>query len=224
MENVKKIALFDFCGTLANYQTADPFIDYVRNHSNRFGVLLFKQLHRLLCVLRIVKLLSFLFPYKSVNKRIYALQLRGFSYEELDHLACGYYLDMVRPNLIERTIAELNRLQSKGYRVVIVSGGYDLYIKYFAEEYGILKKDVICTSFKFRNGICTGFFEGKDCLFTEKVKRLNQSMKDYQNNSVAYSDSKSDIPFLSWATNGFVVRERIKPSWDNNHKFDEIEW
>lgn len=222
MKRGEKVALFDFCGTLANFQTADPFVDYVRLHSKRFAVLFYKQLHRLLCLLRIIKILTDLFPQKSINKRIYALQLRGFSYKELDQMAYGYYLDIVRPNLIERTLDELIRRQNEGWRIVIVSGGYDFYIKYFAMEYGIILKDIICTSFKFKDGICTGLFEGKDCLFTEKVNRLNNYMKEYQRNSVAYSDSNSDTPFLSWASVGYVVRNSQTESWDADGLFEEI--
>lgn len=222
MNRSKNVALFDFCGTIANFQTADPFVDYVRLHSKRFAVLFFKHLHRLLCLLRIIKILTILFPRKSVNKRLYALQLRGFSYEELDQMAYGYYLDKVRPNLIVRTLDELKRRQNEGWRIVIVSGGYDLYINYFAKEYGIEMKDIICTSFKFKDGICTGHFEGKDCLFTEKVNRLNKYMKEYQRYSVAYSDSNSDIPFLSWANVGYVVRKSQIESWDVEGLFEEI--
>ena len=32
---MKKIALFDFCETIANFQTADAFVDFVRFNENK---------------------------------------------------------------------------------------------------------------------------------------------------------------------------------------------
>lgn len=219
-----KVAMFDFCGTLANFQTADPFVDFVRLHSRRFSSFWLKILHTIMRKLQIIKFLTFLYPYKSLNKRIYALQLRGLSFSELDKLAKSYYINIVRPNLIQRSVEELTRLQREGSRIVVVSGGYDLYIKYFAKEFGINPEDLICTSLKFSNEVCTGLLNGNDCMFSEKVRRLDKSLKEFQKYSVAYSDSKSDIPFLEWAEIGYVVVKTGQENWDIKKKYKRLEW
>ena len=203
---MNKVALFDFCETIANFQTADAYVDYVRNNSRRSSSRIYKIIHTILAKTRVIKLLSILLPKSSINKRIYALQLRGIPSSELDFLGKGYYEDIIRPNLIHPVIEELKRLQEKGYRIVLVSGGYDLYLKYFANEYGISNNDLICTNFIFSKGVCTGRFLGKDCLYEEKVRRLNLKMKSNQRGSIAFSDSQSDAPMLEWADEGIVVR------------------
>ena len=35
---MKKIAIFDFCETLVDFQTADAFVDYVREHTDELSV------------------------------------------------------------------------------------------------------------------------------------------------------------------------------------------
>lgn len=58
----------------------------------------------------------------------------------------------------------------------------------------------------------TGVFNGLNCHDEEKVKRLK---KEYKNIEVinAYSDSKTDIPMLKLAKNGFYVKgEKIIPT------------
>ena len=219
---MNKVALFDFCETLANFQTADAYVDYVRNHCGKLSVKFYKLIHTILAKTRIICLLSILFPKRSINKRIYALQLSGFSLYDLDIMGKEYYENVVRPNLIYEVIKELKRLQERKYRIILVSGGYCFYLKYFAIEYGIAENDIICTSFAFSNGKCTGTFHGKDCLFEEKVKRLDVKIKKYQNDSVAFSDSLSDLPMLEWAGEGVVVRKRNKKKW--NSKYKEILW
>lgn len=219
---MNKIAFFDFCETIANFQTADAFIDYVRSKEKRRSVYFYYKLYTLFRTFRIIQLLSIIFPKKSINKKMYALQLRGIQLKELELLAERYYYEKVRPNLIVATINELINLRNNNVRIVLVSGGYDLYLKHFAKEYGILESDIISTSFKISNGRCTGLFNGNDCLYEEKVKRLNEHYKEYKCCSIAFSDSKSDLPMLEWANEAIVVRERNKNKWNNN--FKELVW
>ena len=219
---MKKIALFDFCETIANFQTADAFVDFVRFNENKKSIKQWKRLHSILKRTKIVKILSLLFPQHSINKRIYAMQLRGLSYDRLNELAKDYYKQVICQNLIPDVLNELIKLRNEGYRILLVSGGYDLYLNYFAEDYSINSKDVISTKFYFKGGICTGMFDGKDCMGKEKVIRLNQHIIKDRYYSIAFSDSKSDIPMLDWADEGIVIRKSSNNKW--NKKYKEIIW
>lgn len=219
--NMNRVALFDFCETLANFQTADKYVHYTRERYHtplmriRFAVYLMMKRFR------IVSFLSTKFPRSSINKRLILLQLRGLSKSLLDKSAREYYKDVVKPNLITSIVEEMLSLQTAGYEIVLVSGGYDIYLKYFAEEYGIDK--VISSHIRFVGNICLGTIEGKDCLSEEKVSRLEES---FPNRSeyyfVAYSDSASDIPLLNWADEAVVVRHSQNLAWP--HGFREIIW
>ena len=125
MENNRKIALFDFCETLANFQTADAFVKYViskdyikikKGFNYYLQILLFK-----------LKISSILFHLGiNINKFLLLNNLKGLNYELLSNEAEKYYKDVIKPNLIKETLFELEKLKKEHYEIVIVSGGYDI--------------------------------------------------------------------------------------------------
>ena len=145
MQNNNKVALFDFCETLANFQTADAYVEFVKTHcANHKSKLLFREkVYKILKKNRVVSILTRLFPQRSINKRLICFQLRGLNYYDMDRLAKDYYDDIIKPNLIMPVVDELVELKKENYRIILVSGGYDIYLKYFAAEYGINEKDII---------------------------------------------------------------------------------
>ena len=219
-----KLALFDFCETLVDFQTADRYVEFAlknltpRPHYYYSKVLSFLQ-HK-----GIIWRVSKIFPTASLNKRLVLRQLNGISESKLKQLAKDYYELELKPHFITKTIEELKIRQEKGYRIVLLSGGYDIYLKCFAEDFGIAEEDIISTKIKFNRGCCTGSFEGIDCQWEHKIELLNRCFKRDTLESVAYSDSKSDIPMLSWANEGIVIRRKGAPKWDMNNQFNEIIW
>lgn len=226
MTNLAKIAFFDFCETLVNFQTADNFIYYIRKNSKRKRwMLVWNYIRIFLVYTKIIYYLTRIFPKSSIHKRLVLFQLKGYTNIEVDKYAQLYYNKCIRPNLIEPVIDEMKFLQKEGYRIVIVSGGYDVYLKYFAIEFGIALKDILSTKIKFnKKGICCGVFDGIDCLWNNKVLILSKFYKKNSIYSIAFSDSETDLPLLNWANKGIVVRRNdIKP-WDSKGIFKEIVW
>ena len=224
---MKKLALFDFCETLISFQTADVFVDYVRQKE---GNLYMKFLNTFLVALRkakVIAILNKLFPYSGISKRIKLLQLKGFTNVRLDSLAESYYQDLIKPNLIAPITKEMNRLIGKNYEVCIVSAGYSLYLKYFTEDYNI--KHLIATEIEFdKIGTrCLGRISGKDCIHNQKINRINSYFNgqkiDYKK-SISYSDSITDLPLLSMTGQGVVVSRTRSQSWSHLYKFKEIIW
>ena len=223
MENKRKIAFFDFCETLVNFQTADAFVDFVREKTQNPRMLRVKKWTDLLVRIKLIKLVEKLTRYRlSINKKLVLWQLKGFEYSVLDLLAEEYYKYRIKPNFIIPIVQELLARKSEGYEIVLVSGGYSIYLKYFAHEYGI--SNVISSTIGFENNVCTGRFGSIDCLFENKTKLLNQQYDKNALQSVAYSDSKSDIPLFKWANEGYVVSHNISQRWINNYKLNEIIW
>ena len=99
-----KVALFDFCDTIANFQTADAYVYYVLQHRNNSKVakrgIVFKLFNKLI----IISILGILFPHASINKRMVLSLLKGIRKEQLDRLAEAYYNDIIRTNLITEVI------------------------------------------------------------------------------------------------------------------------
>ena len=218
-----KIALFDFCETLANFQTADAYVRYVmRVHSREIK----KGLNYWLQILmEKSKLSAVLFRLGSnVNKFMLLSNLKGLSVSMLEQSAKSYYDEVIKPNLIKETVAELKKCQDEGYYCAIVSGGYDIYLNFFAEEF---RTDMLlCSQLKFHHGLFSGKLEGKDCMAEEKVNRLRKvfSVNDMKGmDSVSYSDSESDLPFLNFTKRAVVVKKKA-PQWAIKRKFEILLW
>jgi HAD superfamily hydrolase (TIGR01490 family) len=224
---LQKLAFFDFCETLVSFQTADAFVDYVRKKE---GNSFMRFLDMILIVLRKVRLIAVFnkfFPDATLGKKIKLMQLRGFTCEKLSNLAAFYYREMIRPNLIKPVMAEMQGLSRQEYEICLVSAGYSIYLKYFAEEYHI--KHIISTEIAFdRPGNrCRGTFSGRDCVHVEKINRIKDYF-EWQNvnyaESISYSDSITDLPMLLLAGKGVVVSRANSQSWRHKYKFKEIIW
>lgn len=215
-----KVALFDFCETLANFQTADAFVDFVRNHSNshimksKEKMWLFMRKSRLMSVLDLV-------TKKQNSKRIKLHQLKGIKKNELEDLSQEYYKQRIRPNLIRPILNRMLSLKHEGYTIGLVSGGYGIYLKYFVEEFKI--DFCISSELDFKGDYCTGKMRGLDCMNQNKVMLLNRYFKEKPFKSIAFSDSITDIPFLQWTKEGVVV-SRNHQKWIENYNFSEIIW
>jgi len=224
---MKKLAFFDFCDTLVSFQTADAFIDYVRQNEGNFYMKFMNTISIVTTKIKLITVLNKLFPYSGFSKKIKLLQLRGLSFEKLDNLAEMYYKALIKPNLIVPVLSEMKRVRQKGYEVCIVSAGYSVYLKYFAKEYNI--KHLIATKIKFnrKDSKCLGAISGKDCIHIEKINRINSYFDsqelDYKN-SISFSDSISDMPLLSMTGKGVVVSKITSQSWSHLHNFNEIVW
>lgn len=219
---MNNVALFDFCETLANFQTADPFVDYVRRHHPSKRMIFYNKLKWCHDRLRLFGAFEHQFlPNKSISKRLKLYQLKGLQRKELVLLAEQYYKNVVKPNLIKEMISELLRLK-KEYKIYLVSGGYDLYLKYFVEDFGL--DGYFSSRIGFKDDICTGKLEGEDCMYENKVHILENYFNKSACEIIAYSDSKTDMPLLTWADEGIVVSKNHSQKWARTNNLKEIIW
>lgn len=190
-----KVALFDFCDTMVDFQTGNAFTKYVISHSN-IGFnrkFIYKMKH--IWYRHILD--------KDFEKILLLECCRGIKKAEMEKLALNYYVEIVRPRLIKATMDKLTFYQNNGYRIYIVSGGFDMYLKYFAEEFNI--DGVFATHVQFKGNLCTGRFDGIDCMGANKIKILKEYFETNKIDGVAFSDSVTDLPLLKFATTGFAV-------------------
>lgn len=215
------IALFDFCDTLVNFQTADAYVFFVCNHAKKQHG---QKTHPAPLKLKAAKIAD-KFLRLSLHKQCILGLLQGFSYEELDTYAKQYYDECIRTAFVRPVLDELVEKKRTGYKIYLVSGGYDIYLKYFVNEFQI--DGCISTKIMFKNGLCQGKFDGNDCLGRQKVIEVGKYFKNLENGSnniCVYSDSKSDLPLMRWAGRGIVVSEGMHQSWANKEFLEEIIW
>lgn len=226
-KNVHEVALFDFCETLVDFQTADAFVDFVRSQASgiiKQRMLFLNNFQNILWKFRIIPIIEKIFHGYSFNKRFKLFQLRGFSYSDLDELAENYYITRIKPHFIDIIISRLCQHQKENTKIIIVSGGYDIYLKYFKKDFGV--DEIISTRIKFKNGICKGLFDGMDCMKENKIMLINRILNiDNSYFKVAYSDSRSDLPLLKFAKEGIVVvRRNNSIEWIKNNNLNMIIW
>lgn len=217
------LVVFDFCETLVRFQTADRFVDFIiqkeNYHKYRWINLLARALYRMKIILVVNKLL----PKLNPMKRLKLLQLRGMAKTRMEAYANEFYQTEIKPNMISPLYDLLLEHRNQKDYIMIISGGYAPYIKLFAEHNQL--DAYFATEIEFANQKVTGYFEGKDCLYEQKVILLNRFLVDNNltfQKTIAYSDSISDLPLLQWADEAFVVsREKTQP-FAKQYGFKEI--
>lgn len=218
---MNKVALFDFCETIANFQTADAYVRYVQGHSvpTNTGV---RLLYNILNQSRVLGIIRRLKPKGSIDKRFILKQMKGRTYEEMDRLAEDYYKNMIKPNMIAPVVSELKRLQSEGYAIYVISAGYDIYLKYFVQDFKI--DGLLSTKIEFKNDLCTGLFNGQDCMFDYKINYINSMIKGDHSQWLAFSDSVTDLPMLELVGHPIVISRDKSQKWAEKKGFEQIIW
>jgi HAD superfamily phosphoserine phosphatase-like hydrolase len=221
----KKLVVFDFCETLVTFQTADKFVDFVIEKENYKKYSLLNIIKEVLTKLRLLAVVSILFPKLNLSKRLKLYQIKGVSRTTIDTLAIQYYNEI----LVQHKIIPLHELLLKHIdnqdHILIVSGGYAPYIKYFSEIYKLQYS--FATEIEFHNNIATGMFFGKDCLFNQKIVLMETYLKKNKilfDESTAYSDSITDLPLLRWADKAYVISKDKSQKWAIENGFNEIIW
>lgn len=208
-----KVAILDFCDTIVDFQTANAYALYTLEclHMHPF----------LRWILRQGFSRRYFKKHWMDEKRLLLYMLRGTGEESLTKTAEGYYNEMIKPHFQRPVVDEIQRLHERGYDLYLVSGGYSIYIRFFAEEYGFER--VISNDFMYYNGVFTGRLCDKDCMGVEKVRRINMVLnKDDTEDSVSISDSISDLPILKWADRAIVVSKDSRRKWPEENGFDQM--
>jgi len=148
-------------------------------------------------------------------------QLQGATKQQCDTWARDYFLQELLPNIVTPAVEKLKMHLVKNERVCILSGGYGIYIKYFAEYFGV--KEIYCSEIDFNNGVCTGKMDGMDCMKQNKVTRFSQIQTE--NSKVFfYTDSPSDIPLLEIVDQPIVFSKNAPQKWATQRNYKQIVW
>jgi HAD superfamily phosphoserine phosphatase-like hydrolase len=178
---------------------------------------------RVLSKLRVIAIVNKFFPEVNIAKRLKLFQIRGVESSRIEVLAKDFYEQELMTHLIAPLYELLQSHINQNDYIMLISGGYSPYLKVFLEQHHLKKH--FATEIEMSDGKVTGFFSGKDCLYAQKVVLLNQFLKDNAMlfaNSIAYSDSISDLPLLQWADEGVVVSRHKSQAWAKTYGFTEI--
>jgi phosphatidylglycerophosphatase C len=215
IKNKKKLAIFDFCETLVNFQTADEYILYVAR-KEKINVKKKEIIRRMLQRLRLLS--------GKRNKEFILEYIKNVDFDKLQRYSKNYTDEYIRTNENIEVVEKLLWHKAKGHITIIVSGGYKNYIDMYAEIYGV--DYVIATEMEIDNNKITGKIVGLDCMGKNKLVKINNNL-NLENfdldNSYVYSDHESDMPIFSLVGNPFAVSsETTPPLWAVKNNISQL--
>lgn len=218
---MKKVALIDFCGTVVDFQTLNPYLESMVKAKSRWKYVCFCNAPVKLVCRVISKIGRRFFRVKFLYKAGLVRLLKGVREEDFVRMGELYYQSRVKPNLIPETLDVLQKLKDNSCILVVVSGGSRYYITYFAHEYGI--EHCLTAEIEFENGVCTGKII-RECMLSEKVGVINRFVADYAPDHVfeaGISDSRTDMPMLALCKKKIVISHKEHQQWVTDD-MDEI--
>lgn len=188
-----KLAIFDFDGTLLDGQTMMYFLKYYISHKGP----------KLIFIKTMLRLLKLAIDYKLGSKydqqafrhqavRISLSLIEGKSKEETDAYFNKLY-NIMENDLNQAVFHELQELKSQGYKIIILSGCFEMLLKKFNKSFQA--DHIIGTQLTFENNYLsidkhTEIITGKNKVKAIEAK-LDMSQYDLKN-SIAYGDSALD--------------------------------
>ncbi len=130
--------------------------------------------------------------------------------EQLYRWRAAFIREKIEPILLPAARTLINRHQSAGDTLMIITATNRFVTEPIAELYGIVH--LIATTPEFRDGRYTGRFEGTPCFQYGKVTRLNEWLDEHKvslHGSWFYSDSHNDMPLLEKVSHPVAV----DPDW-----------
>jgi HAD superfamily hydrolase (TIGR01490 family) len=134
---------------------------------------------------------------RRLFNEVFYRQYRGLRRDWLVSQAETLLEQEIRPRIFAGARRLLDRDRQAGYRLVLVSGGFDFDLTPFLREFGF--DDLISNRLEFDNGIATGRVVAPLLAEQEKVNAIRRYCAEYNVNAAsakAYSDSFSDLPML----------------------------
>lgn len=191
---MKKIAFFDFDGTITSKDTLFELIKY-RKGKARFYAGIFINAP-VLAALKL-KLVSNQFAKEKVLQYFFkGAELSSFQ-KACDKFTTEKLPAIMRPG----AIAGIKKLQDLGFEIVIVSASAENWIKKWSDKMGVR---LIATQLETVNKQLTGKIKGRNCNGEEKALRIRSVYDLSQYDEIyAYGDSSGDKAMLRLATKAF---------------------
>lgn len=117
-------------------------------------------------------------------------------------------------------------LQSRSERIILATSSFDYSVQPLADYFGI--DVVIASSFEFKDGLCTGFIEGRSAFGESKKKKVIKYLNENglkAEDCVFYSDSHHDLPLMEYVGTPIAVnpdRKLRMKARKNNWKIERF--
>ncbi|TLT01303.1 HAD-IB family hydrolase [Aliarcobacter cibarius] len=190
----KKIAFFDFDGTITTDDSLLKFIRFVVG--DRKFLLGLTSLSPMLVLYKLK-----LIPNYKAKQYMLSWFFKGISKDNFLNVANEYSLVHIHKILRPKAIQKIFWHKEQGHKVVIVSASLECWLKPWCEKNGL---ELLATKLEIRNEIVTGKLLSKNCYGVEKVNRIKEfyDLEEYDY-IYAYGDSSGDKHMLELANESF---------------------
>ena len=197
------LALFDFDGTITERETMPDFmLAAVRPGRLIVGKLVFLPL--------VLGYKLGIISGSVVRAAICRFGFWGVPAAELEQHGLAFAEQFLPSVLREQAMKRIAWHKSRGDRIVVVSGGLDLYLSHWAKAHGL---ELLCSSLEQREGRFTGRYRGAQCVRAEKVRRVQEALNagNYQR-VFAYGDTPEDHELLAMAHEAYYQWQPMAPT------------
>lgn len=191
---MKRLALFDFDGTLTRRDTLIEFLRFYHGPGN-----FYKGMLRLSPILIAYK--SRLIKNWAAKERVLTYFLGGEKVSAVEDKGRQFALEKV-PHLIRKEALERMHWHLKRQdRVIVVSASASYWIKPWTDQEGV---ELIATSLEVTNGHLSGRISGRNCYGPEKERRIREELDpDNYIEICAYGDTRGDREMLALASHPY---------------------
>ncbi len=198
----RKVAAFDFDGTLTEKDTFLEFIAFVHGKASLlWGIFLFSPL--------LLAMKMKLYPNWKVKQRVFSWFFKGMMYTVFS--AKGReFAEKIKGMCNEKGQKMLQEWQEQGADIYVISASIDEWVRPYSESRNI--KEVLATKIEVdKNGCLTGRFSSKNCYGQEKVNRLLKVEPERNNYYLfACGDSRGDQDLLQFADEACLLQSYQK--------------
>ena len=186
----KKIAFFDFDGTITTKDTLLEFLKFSKGRFSFYAGMLMNAPFIAAFKLKII-------TNQQAKEKLLSWFWKDTTLEEFEGY-CQSFAGTILPRLLRpRALQEIKRLQQEGYTIVVVSASPENWIRPWTKTMDI---HLLASELEVKQGRLTGKICGKNCNGEEKVRRIMEkyALQDYEV-IAAYGDTPGDRPMLKLA-------------------------
>lgn len=188
------LALFDFDGTITTRETFPDFIQ-LATAPRRLAI------GKLLLAPLIVGYRLGIVPATLVRASIVKFAFRGVAEAAVTDAGEAFASDVLPQLLRPEAMQRIQWHKMRGDTVVVVSGGFDLYLSHWCSQHGLA---LVCSKLESAGGILTGRYLGVQCAGLEKCRRVREHYDVAGFPKVyAYGDTSEDLAMLEMADEGY---------------------
>lgn len=193
-DNNKKLALFDFDGTITDKDSFMAFIKYVVGGPRFYtGFLIMGPF--------MAAFMAGLYPAQKMKERAITHFFKNRTEEELTALAETFTEEKMDALVKQSALDRIAWHKEKGHDITVVSASCSIWLEPWCRDNGL---PLISSQMEIRNKKVTGKLVGFNCKGPEKVIRIKEkfNLDDYSH-IYAYGDSSGDTEMLELADEPF---------------------